>query len=168
MNPLAFANALGARIHGKYFQYSCIEIAVAGGIQANISEITYSHKLDPGTFRGTSPKVRGRTLGTYDAEGSFTIYKEDYEMVKAALASRPPFQGYMAAEFDITVSYRDAGAHVPVTDQLIGCRITSEENNHQSGNDALLVRVQLNIMEIIANDQRAIIEGAAIPGIPSL
>jgi len=142
------ASILGSRVNGVYYDFTSIEFAVTpGGVQANVIEINYSHGMDPGIFRGTSAMPRGRTRGPYDAEASFTIYKEDYEPIKQALAALGK-GGYMMAS-------------LPITDTLEGCRITREENDHSEGNDALVVKISLSVMRILAGgvppvDQRSV------------
>lgn len=143
------ASVLGSRVNGIYYDFTSIEFAVNGGVQANVIEINYSHGMDPGIFRGTSAMPRGRTRGPYDAEASFTIYKEDYEPIKAALVALGK-GGYMMASFGIAVNYRELQASLPITDTLEGCRITREENDHSEGNDALVVKVTLSVMRILA------------------
>lgn len=162
---------VGTRINGAYYDFSSIE-AVLGtiGVCINLADINYSQKLDPGVFRGTGAKVRGRTRGTYTAEGNLTIYKEDYERLKFSLAAKSLGQGYMTAAFIIVVTYRSYGAFVPVVDTLRGCRITSEDNNHSQGNNALVVKLNLSIMEILANNLQAVADGPGdvVPSMPGL
>ena len=151
--------SIGARIKGHYYDYSCIEIALDGGIQPHITEINYSQKLDPGILRGTSALVQGRTRGTYETSGSFSIYKEDYELLKTLLVAKGN-GGFMLGVFDMTLTYSATG--MPQNeDQLIGCRITSEENAYSYGNDPLIVRVELSIIKIITNGLSAVDQGAS-------
>lgn len=149
--------SIGTRIKDHFYDYSCIEIAIDGGIQPHITEINYSQKLDPGFLRGTSAMIQGRTRGVYDTSGNMTIYKEDYELLKPKLVAAGK-GGFMTASFDMTVVYSLAG--MPQNeDRLIGCRITSEENNYSYGNDALLVRVELSIIRILTNGLSAVDQG---------
>ncbi len=152
---MGFAQALGAKINGKYYDFSSIEVAINKGVYVNLKSIKYKHSLDPGKFRGTGAKVRGRTRGTYDADGGFEIYKEDYEKLKAELMLLG-MGGYMVAVFDIVITYRDGPSNVPITDRLKGCRIVSEDNSHSEGNDALVVSVDLDIIEILTNEMSAV------------
>lgn len=149
----------GTRIKGHYYDYSCVEIAVDGGLQPRITEINYSQKLDPGILRGTSAMMQGRTRGTYETSGSLTIYKEDYEFMKPALAAKGG-GGFMLAVFDISVVFSATG--MPQNeDQLMGCRITNEEYGFQSGNDPLMVKLELSIMKILTNGLSAVDQGSA-------
>lgn len=160
----------GARIRGKYYDYSSIEIAFTDsvGVCMNISDINYSQKLDPGMFRGTSALLRGRTRGTYDCEGNFTMYKEDYELLKLKLSQMSAGEGYMVQEFNIAVVYREAGAiYIPCVDALKGCRIVSEDHSNSTGNTPIVVKVGLSIMHITLNKQSAV-ENPHVPGISNI
>lgn len=139
-------------IKGKYYDFSSIEFGIDGGQQPRVTDINYSQKLDPGVLRGTSAKPYGRTRGTYEASGSFTIYKEDFEDLKLRLAAGG--EGYMMAEFTITVVYSEM--MMTNEDVLMQCRIVSEENGHSAGNDPLVVRVDLSVMEIMTNGLSAV------------
>lgn len=149
--PANVASILGSRVNGLYYDFTSIEFAIAGvGVQANVTEINYSDGMDPGVFRGTSSIPRGRTRGPYDAEGDFTIYIEDFEAIKLALAAMGK-GGFMMASFGVGVSYREVSGTLPITDMLEGCRIVRLENSHSEGNDALVVKVQLSVMHILHN-----------------
>lgn len=144
------SSLVGARVNGLYYDYTSIEIVIADiGVQANITEINYSAKRDPGVFRGTSSLPRGRTRGTFDFDGDFTIYKEDFELIKQRLSADP--NGFMVAAFDISVDMSEAGANIPVTDTVLGANIISVDNSFSQGNDPLLVKVGLSIMNIKFN-----------------
>jgi hypothetical protein len=146
---------IGQRINGRAYDYSSIEFSAMGGLIVNIKSIKYKHALDPGKFRGTGSKFRMRSRGTYEADGSFEIYKEDYVLLKGKLALLG-MGGYMCAAFPIVVTYREFGATVPSKDVLRGCRIVSEDQSYSEGNDPLFVSVDLDIMEIITDGFSAV------------
>lgn len=147
--------AIGSLINGKLFDFSSVEIKVGGIVNVNVSEINYSHGLDPGYFRGTSAMWSGRTRGVYDTDGSFTMYKQDYNVLTRALAALG-LGGYMEAEFLITVMYREVGATLPITDQLQRCRIKHDEDSHSSGNDPIVVKADLSIFQILRDGVPAV------------
>lgn len=161
---------VGTRINGAYFDFTSIE-AVLGpiGICINLTDINYSQKLDPGLFRGTSAKLRGRSRGIYTADGNLTIYKEDYEKLKIALSAKALGYGYMTVPFLITVVYRSYGVFIPAKDTLRGVRIISEDNNHSAGNNVLVVKLGLSIMDVSSNGMDAVSDAPVpMPGIPGL
>lgn len=145
----------GTIINGVIYQFACLEISLAGKPYGGITEINYSDTLEPGVLRGTSPYMRGRTLGQYEAEASFTMAKQDFELLKAALAGLGQ-GGFGEAVFLITVSYRVFGLPL-ITDTIEGCRIKHNENAHSSGNtDALLTKCDLSVFRIGWNGVYAI------------
>lgn len=139
----------GRRINGKVYDISSIEVSIGVIPYEGITEITYSDTLEPGVLRGTSAYIRGRSRGMYEAEGSFTIYKEDFEKIKQALVSLGQ-GGFMETAFQITVSYRELlGSNIPITDTIEGVRIKHTENSHSAGNaDALMTKVDLSVFRI--------------------
>jgi hypothetical protein len=155
----------GTRIQGLYYDFTSVEITVGKmGVCPNLTDINYSQKLDPGIFRGSGAKIIGRTRGTYDASGSFTIYKEDYETLKATLLVESRGKGYMLASFGIVVVYREAD-QAPIVDKLKGCRIVGEDNSLSSGNNTTVVKVDLSVMEVIANFMPAVTSSPGSKGL---
>lgn len=137
----------GRKINGKSYDFSSIEITINKIPYQGVTEISYSDTLEPGILRGTSAFMRGRTRGMYEAEASFSIYKEDLEPIKTALASLG-LGGFMEAEFQITVSYREATSPL-IVDTIEGCRIKHNENSHSAGNaDGLIQKVDLSVFRI--------------------
>jgi hypothetical protein len=150
----------GRKINGKVYQYDNLEIVINGIPYAGITEINYSDTLEPGILRGTSVYMRGRTRGSYEAEASFTIAKEDFEGVKAALISLNR-GGFGEVEFLISVSYSEATSAL-INDTIEGCRIKHQENSHSSGNsDGLVVKVDLSVFRIGWNGKYAVSDGVA-------
>lgn len=150
----------GPRVQGHYYDFSSVEIMLGPlGLCLNIPDIAYSQKLDPGVFRGSGAMIRGRTRGTYDSDGSFSIYKEDYDALCAALSLIAKGGGYMTAVFAITVMYREVTAVKTSVDVLRGCRIVSEDYSLSSGNSAAIVKVGLSVMQVLSNKLVAVRSG---------
>lgn len=152
------ALGIGRKINGKVYDYSSITMTINGQPYQGVTEISYSDTLEPGVLRGTTALMRGRTRGMYEAEGSFTIYKEDFEPVKQALIALG-LGGFGEAEFLITVSYAEVGSAL-ITDTIEGCRIKHQENSHSAGNsDALTTKVDLSVFRIGWNGVYAVQDG---------
>ena len=137
-------------IRGLRYDYSSVDINVNGRGVTGVTEIEYSHKLEPGKVRGTSAQVLGRTRGQYEAEGSFTMPKQEADELRAALGA-----GYMERSFDVVVHYAERGQPLS-TDRLVACRIKSESNSHKEGSDALAVKFDLDVIALISNGTPAI------------
>lgn len=134
----------GPIINGLVFDHSSAEININGARFLFITEISYSHTLEPGKQRGTAAKVLGRTRGEYDAEGSFKTSKAEGIELIAALG-----HGYMTKSFPIVVSYSEEG-QTPLTDTLVGVRITKVEDS-SSGTDATMTTFTTHIMNLLLN-----------------
>jgi hypothetical protein len=146
---------LGTRVNGKIYDFSSCRVNVDGLEYTNVTEISYSHGLDPGILRGTSALWRGRSRGTYETDGSFSMYKEDYEKLITALVGKGQ-GGYMMAEFQIIIMYRELGLNVPIIDTLVGVRIKHDEDSYSSGNDPLVVKADLSIFQLLRNGKSAV------------
>lgn len=153
---------VGQLINGSAFSFSSIEVVAGAQAFTNIQSLNYTDELEPGELRGASSKVQGRTRGEYSASGSMALYKPDVQTLLATLAALGQ-GGYMEAVFDITAVYREGVAAI-VTDSLIGCRITSIEDDHSTGNEALQVTLNLHIMELARNGLSATSGGASAAG----
>jgi hypothetical protein len=158
--------ALGTRINGKVFDFSSVTITIGNAIFTNITEISYSHGLDPGILRGTSAKWRGRSRGTYESDAGFSMYKEDYIALIMALSASAQ-GGYMMATFPVLVMFREGPVGITATDTLNGCRIKHDEDSHSSGNEVAIVKVQLSVFELLRNGLSAVdIEGSVPDFLP--
>ncbi len=129
-------------INGVVFDHSSAEINIKGVRYMQISEIAYSDSLEPGKLLGAAAKVLARTRGKYDAEGSFSMSKQEGVQFIRDLGP-----GYMTKSFPIIVNYSEVGMDM-VTDTLVGCRITKVEDS-SSGTDATMLKFSVHIMNIL-------------------
>jgi hypothetical protein len=127
-------------INGNYHDYSCLRIRANGKEYVGILEISYSHKLEPGSANGTQAQRLGRTRGKYEAEASFTMLKRHAEEFKQGLGD-----GYMEKPFDVLCDYADDSGPL-ITDLCRSCRIKNEEDSHSDGSDALKTKFDLDVM----------------------
>ena len=133
------------KINGQIYSFASTEVKVGTRIFTGFTDISYTQTLEPGVFRGTRPEKLARTIGEHNVEGSFTLVKVEYQELIAALGD-----GYMQTPFDITVTYAETNSPI-VTDVLTACRITSEEDSHSQGTDALVVACDLDIIKMTRN-----------------
>src|SRR5574343_810760 len=110
-------------VNGLPYDFSSVEIITPIGIVNAIKEITYSDTLAPGKVRGTRAQVIGRTRGKYDAEGSLSIYKAEWEDLIAKLAPISGLVGFMEVTFPIVVNFSEF-FEPRRPNVLHGCRIT--------------------------------------------
>lgn len=140
-------------INGLAYDFSSVEITAPGGIYTDITEISYSHTLEPGELRGTSSGVLARTRGVYSAEGSLTMYLPSWQKLRSILGS-----AYMETAFLISASYAAFGNPL-IADQLIGCRVSASEASFTQGADPLVKTIPLSIIEILEDNQPATADG---------
>ena len=138
-------------INGIRFSFASIELSIAGTKYVGVSEISYSHTLEPGEVRGAHAQVLGYTKGDYVAEGSMTMYKEEWETLRKGLG-----EGWMEKSIDvITVTYAEVGNET-VVDKLVSVRIVSTENSISQGPDPASVTITLKPLYIEEGSQKPI------------
>ena len=133
------------KINGHELSFASIEVKLGTRIFTGFSDISYTQTVEPGIFRGTRPEKLSRTIGELNVEGSFTMVKSEYQEFIRELGN-----GYMVTGFDITVNYNELNAPI-ITDVLTSCRITSEEDSHSTGTDALVIACDIDIMKMTRN-----------------
>lgn len=134
------------RVNGIDYDYASIEVQADGQVYISVSGVNYKHTCTPGKTRGTHAQAVGRTTGEYEASGSLELSKSAARELRTQLGS-----GYMAKAFDIIVNYAPAGQPM-ITDRLLGCRISDEDNSHSSGSDGLTESLELDIWRLKLND----------------
>lgn len=130
-------------INGNRYSWASVEITVDGTKFYGCKSISYKASLKPGKMRGTSVEYQGRTRGEAENEGSIEFYKEEFAELLDSLED-----GFLEATFDVQISYSETDQSPVVTDELIGCRITSVDESHSEGPDPLTVKCDLDVMRI--------------------
>jgi hypothetical protein len=139
-------------INGSYHDFSSIGAAVDDSSPIeDLSEISYSHKVERTKFRGKRRQPHGHTKGEYEAEGSITMSLRAAQKLRRRLG-----QGYMDVPFNIPVTFADDDTQGVITDKLIGCKIKNEENAHSRGTEGLMVKFDLDISYLILDEQEPI------------
>jgi hypothetical protein len=152
-------------INGHVFDFSTIEALCGPRLVSRFSAINYEHGVEQGLLRGNSPHVLGSTRGTYDANGSFTIYLEEYDILTTALMAVPTplIGGYMDKRFPIVVTYAEPSTGRLLVDTLTGCRIIRERRGYSAGADALMVDVDIHIFKVTCNNKPALLDNSGRP-----
>jgi len=149
------ADPIYPQVNGNRYSWASVEIAIGSLRFKGFKGIEYSNNLEPGEVRGTGPQKLGRTRGDLKPEASFEIYKQEYYLLIAALAVNGA--GFMETEFGIVVSYSDRNQPI-ITDEIIGCRIKKPAHSGSQGTDAMVVKVDLDIMMVIENGLKPIFD----------
>ena len=137
-------------INGNSFDYSSIEIDIAGTIYVGVKEVSWTQSMDKGKQRGTNPQVLARTRGEYDAEASMVMYPQEYTDLITALGD-----GYGEVSFNVTITYSDVGQQTQ-TIRLLGCQIKNEESGGSQGTDPLEDSIDLDVIQIERNGLRMV------------
>lgn len=141
-------------INGLRFDYSSIEIVVAGKRFPGFKSLNYKHNLAPGKVKGTAAQDLGRSRGVYSASGNVEVFREDSDDFLNLIQALQPTLGFMEINFDINVNYFEliqGGGPAAQNDRLIGCRITEDGNSNSQGSDPLTVKFQLDVMLLMKN-----------------
>lgn len=140
-------------INGMRYDFSSIKFMIGGTRYYEVQDISYKDTLAPGSVRGAGAVRRGRTRGVYDAEGSLTLYKQEWENLATDLVALSVGQlGFGEQDFKILCIYSEGISNPAIiTDILEGVRIKSPDNSHKEGGDALVVKLDLDIMRIFHN-----------------
>ena len=149
-------------INGMRYDWSSVRLLLAGRRFVGVKEFNYSDKLTPGKARGTTAQIIGRTRGEYEAQGSITLYKEDWADFLSILGTltastsglntatgAPP--GFMEVAFDIVATFAESPASPVQTDTCQGCRIVNVESSNSQSADPLVVKLDLDIIMINRN-----------------
>jgi len=147
------------KINGVAYDFSSIEFVVNGVAYTGITELNYNHTLEPGILRGTRSIKLARSRGEYNAEGTFSMYIEEYQAFREALGF-----AYMQTQFQAVAMYSEIGSTI-VTDTLMGCRITNADMSNSAGSDPLVKQVSIDIMQILEDGQSPVDDGI-IPLVP--
>jgi hypothetical protein len=134
--------------NGVRHSWASVEIKLGDDIILGITEINYKDTLDPGIVKGAGPRPIAFTLGSYEADGDFTILLEEFNTLIQKLGA-----GWKSVQFEIIVTYDESGSGLStIVDTLKGCRITSTEGNNSSANaDATVRKLPIKCLDILWN-----------------
>jgi hypothetical protein len=141
-------------INGNYYDFTTVQFLVGATRYFGIQDLNYKNTATFGKIRGASPYVRGRTRGIVDADGGFTMFLNEWDPFREALVNTSPGRGYMEIPFGISVSYGSTAQDMR-TDTIIGARIKSDDYSNKEGSDALVVKVELDILQLVINGHQA-------------
>ncbi len=116
--------------------------------------VKFASKVEVGAQRGTSGgRVMKRTQGSKTDEASLTMYKSGLRALQKALAEVAPKRGNQVlvslVTFDVLVQWTPVGETEIYTTKIKGCRLLERSEDAKEGNDAAIVEVGLNPMEIV-------------------
>jgi hypothetical protein len=154
-------------INGARTSYASITFGVAERTILGIKALNYKDTGEIPKIRGTSGLPVGRTRGTADHEGDVEFYQEEWDELLPILTGGGVW-GYMERSWPLRVCYSEISQpEKTVLDILVGVRFFGAEKSNSEGNDALTVKVNLSIMEILWNGRYAALRSVnqVLPGL---
>lgn len=127
-------------VNGKRYSFASVTFSLGNISIFGVTDISYSHSLEPGEVRGAHPQVLGYTRGEYSCEASVTFLKEEWDEAVKQLDNSVGLLEVIVPV--VTITYADQGAPT-VTDKLMNCRIQSIEVSTSTGSDPVEVVVSL-------------------------
>jgi|GEM_PF-2975386 len=131
-------------INGYQYDHGDCTFKVRGKeYSGGVKEIKYTSKREIGSFRGASPRRRGRTRGTIDFEGSIVLWKYMFDLLVQDFGP-----GWMEEVFDIVVSYGQDDQPLTI-DTLVEVTFNNVETGTSEGADPIEVSLGLDLMNIL-------------------
>jgi hypothetical protein len=145
-------------INGVRYDASSVELKVNLQRYIGVPSIQYEHSLDPGIVRGLNPQILGLTRGMYNASGTISLYREEFQDLTSNFLTIA--QGLFEGNVVCTVTYSELPpASIPTgavsgtsVDTIVGMRFTGSRHSIQSGNaDGLTVEMPFLARYILVN-----------------
>jgi len=101
-------------VNGHMYSFASIECEVDGLLFAGFASITYDDPVKPGKLYGTGGVLVGRTPGTSKPTLSMTMYRREWDYLRAQLSGTGPSDGatvgtgsYGTKSFTVRVTYHE-------------------------------------------------------------
>jgi hypothetical protein len=134
-------------INGLLHSYSDVEISLNDQTFRGVKEINYNDKLEPGMAKGTDPQLLGATRGDWSGSANATLYRREFEVLKATLGAAGV--GFGETVFSVKVTYSPVGAGLATYTDTIKVRIQSPDSSNTQGNDPSAIKLEFFLMEPI-------------------
>ncbi len=138
-----------------------VTFLVAGGSTiplVDLEAIKWSRKVEVGESRGTSGgRVMKRTAGAESVEASASVTRAGHarlmEGLEEAAVSADQIRGdqviLSGVAFDVTVQHTPLGSDRIYEAKLVGCRYLGDSSDMKQGNEADMIELTLNPMQIL-------------------
>lgn len=146
--------------NGDRFDASSIELQLNTKKYIGVKSIKYRHSLEPGMVYGFSAQPLGRTRGQYKAEGTISIYREEFQDLSIDLQTLAV--GLLEANFLATITYSELNplnGQLPTgvvgstsTDTVVGMRFSATDHSVEAGtSDPLVVELPFTALYCLIN-----------------
>lgn len=139
-------------INGNAFEGASVKIKLLGKYWRGIQSITYGDALEPNhVYELGSPAPIAMTRGQYKPDDiALEILRERADAIRAAAKQAAGKVGWGMLHFQIVVHYDEPG-NTPITDVIIGSRVTKVGNDAKAGADALIEKWTLKPLSLKRN-----------------
>lgn len=137
-------------INGQKHTWSDVRTKVGGVDRRGFTSLSYTSKRTMKDQHGTGPNRVGVAIGPVTHEADAEMYREDFDDLKDSLGG----DGFLGVPFQLTASYRARLGARLITDTLNSVRISEVNPSGQEGEDAIKVKLKLNVGEILYNGKR--------------
>ncbi|MBU2923055.1 hypothetical protein KO504_17025 [Winogradskyella psychrotolerans] len=110
-----------------------------------ILKIAYDDTVQKENVPGAGMYPVGRSKGNYEANASITLYKEEADAIKAALATGSRLQDILP--FDINVQYQKVDGSI-VKDRIRNCEFTNDGVDVSNGDGTISTEFTLIVSHI--------------------
>lgn len=157
------ANQAYPNINGDVCSWAdiAVSINVPGGAEMpmfDLEALKWSDKVDVGEQRGTSGgRVMGTTSGSLSSEATASLSRKGAKQLIAALeaaaltlpgAVRGNRVKISGVRFNIHVQHTPLGSEEIFESMLSGCRFLGRSHDYKQGNEAEMVEITLNPIEV--------------------
>lgn len=134
-------------INGAAHSHASCKIYLAGDPvpYTGVKAVNYSHKLEPGEFRGTNLAITRRTAGEYSCDGDIEMRIDEADRLITNLGD-----GWMMIPIRVTVTRVEAGM-TTIVDELYGVRLTESGTSSSEGKDATTRKFKMHPILIVEN-----------------
>lgn len=141
----------GLLINGDEYDHGSLEFTADGFPVSAVESVNWESTGDSADRYGTSRTPQASTLGTVSHSADFEIPLSVWtNVVIPKLNALSGGRGYMAARFDITLTFGSFG--MPSTKvEIRGCRVTGDSGGSSQGADPTKRTINVRPMEIKTN-----------------
>ncbi|MBV7268372.1 hypothetical protein [Winogradskyella luteola] len=110
-----------------------------------ITELAYDDTVKKENVPGAGMYPVGRSKGNYEAKASITLYKEEADAIKAALATGRRLQNILP--FDINVQYQKGNGEI-VKDRIRNCEFMNDGVDVKNNDGTISTKYDLIVSHI--------------------
>ena len=132
-------------INGKAFSFTSVILYIADTEFRAFKAISYGGSRKYAWIYGNNSDPLARTKGKNEYDGSFDLYKHEYDRLIGLLGD-----GYKDKTFNVEVGWSSDGLSLGY-DQLVGCAIADDPVESSDSEEGTVVKVKLSVTKVYRN-----------------